>query len=103
MGYTGENDRRAPAKAAFTEQQLKDLIDNAALAAADAIESRRGEKCPGCILDDEIHKAQHRAVDEFIKTLGRFNKLKWGVAQAVVIFVVLGVLGVAGFKKLGGG
>jgi len=58
--------------------------------------------------DPEKHNLEHEALRKFIKVVGRFEDVKWGVFQkviAAIVFAALGLIfygGVVKLKILGG-
>lgn len=84
--------------------EIEDMIQRAAKGAIAEFMASKEQQCR-CSVDMGIHKEQHEFLGELIETMKRWNSIRWGVLQAVIIAAALGILALLGLginHKLGG-
>ncbi len=88
----------------MSEADLEAIIKRAAQGAISEFMASKDQQCR-CSLDMRKHKEHHEFISELVLTMRRWNAVRWGMVQALVIALALGVVALIGLginDKLGG-
>lgn len=86
------------------EAEIEAIIHKATATAIASFMASKEQQCR-CSVDMGQHKEHHEFISEAIETMKRWNSVRWGVVQAVVVALVIGVgwlVGYGVYHKLGG-
>ncbi len=88
----------------MSEAEIEAIIKRAAKGAITEFMASKDQQCR-CSVDMGKHKEHHEFIGELILTMRRWNSVRWGIVQAVLIAMALGVVALIGLginHKLGG-